>query len=841
MHSKKIALLVAAILPTIGFLTGQAQTVPATTPPGAGSALDKAVVLDAFEVKSDRDYGYRKLTSITTSRIGVSITEAPQAIEIISGEMLHDLDLSSIRDAFNYSSSVTKNSQEVLQSGSFKLRGFPLPTFINGLAQPPGPSNPGYISNDNIERIEVAKGPVGLFYGNSAPNGVANIITKRPEFINRTKVDIGGGSYGYEKAVVDTQSVVSAEHGIAYRLIASANKSETRIGQDTSYNMIAGSVTIRPNDKFRMEMEFDATNFQQSYAANNAWNFALNPIYYQNVTNPDRQMLDYIRSKYGAADDAAALAVISARWGATGPTSFRTNWAADYFGAYGKVVYPTSGTSINWDAISPLGDKFTGAGPDSNYDGTTYLADVSVAFTPLEHTAIQYHWIHNANRENFARQLFGYNSGPLDAQGHFPSLTIGADVRQRDTDSDAQQLDFSQEVTTGSVRHRLVAGLEASRNRDTTIRAPSDPTRAPTQPLPGGGTETGLASTQFYYPFVQTLYPLSTTISGPLVGSPGKPNEYQSWYASYRATALNDKLNLLAGVRSVKLLTSGTTATGDSELTKTFGVIGEVHPGLYLFGSYNTDFVFSQGYTVNDASGLPIAGEGVPLGPETGKGLELGAKVTLLNDKITGTISYFRIERNGVASSDIAKNNSDPRNNDADPNNNVRWNLNGGLQRTAGIDGDLVWTPNKNLQVLFNFTYMSEARIISDPSINTVNIGVSENNARLYDKEFHHRLAKSPTFSSNVIVKYNFTTGAFRGSFVGGGVRHTGEYLLSDNFDYDLYVRAETKFDAFAGYTAKFWNIPTTFQINLQNIGNKINDFTRDDGFVVKGRISLQF
>ncbi|HVU15433.1 MAG TPA: TonB-dependent receptor plug domain-containing protein [Candidatus Didemnitutus sp.] len=840
MHPRKTPALVAVILTTFCSAISQAQTVPPgeTTP---GATGDKVVVLDPFQVNTANDYGYRKLTSITTSRIGVAITEAPQAIEVISGEMLHDFDISSIRDAFNYSSSITKNSEEVLQSGSFKLRGFQLPTFINGMAQPPGPSNPGYISNDNVERIEVAKGPVGLFFGNSAPNGVANIITKRPQMINRTTVSLGGGSYGYEKAMLDTQAVVSKDLGIAYRLITSADDSHTRIGQDTSYNMVAGSVLVHPNDKVRFEAEFDATNFQQSYAANNAWNFVVNPLYYQNVTNPDQTMLNYIKTKYGAATDAAAISVINSRWGVGGPTSYVNNWATDYFGAYGKIVYPHTGTTMPWSEISPLGDSFTGAGPDSNDDGTTYLADASLVITPTDKTAIEYHWIHSSNRENFARQLFGPNSGPLDAQGHIPSLTIGADVRQRNTDGDAQQLDFSQEVDTGNIRNRIVAGLEWSRNRDTTIRAAIDPSKAPTRTEPNGTVTTGLATTQYYFPFTEPLYPLSTTVAGALTGTPGIPNEYQSWYASYRATAFNDKLNLLAGLRSVKQLTSNSTAYGDSELTKTFGAIGEVSHGLYLFGSYNTDFVFSQGYTVNDASGRPIPGEGVPLGPETGKGLEGGVKLTVLDDKITGTISYFRVERNGVATSDIARNGSDPRNLDTDPNNDVRFNLNGGLQRTAGIDGDLVWTPNRNFQVLANFTYMSEARIISDPSINTVNIGVSADNARLYDKEFNHRLAKAPVFASDLVAKYFFTDGSLKGAYVGGAVRYKGKYSLSDDFNYDIYILAETKFDAFAGYTTKFWKIPTTFQVNLQNIGNKINDFTRDDGFVVRGRISLEF
>jgi len=200
----------------------------------------------------------------------------------------------------------------------------------------------------------------------------------------------------------------------------------------------------------------------------------VNPLYYSEVNNPSRQMLDYIKTTYNAADDAAALVVIGNRWGKNGPTSFLANWTADHFGAFRSIVYPESGTTMNWAAISPQGDKFIAAGPDSNDDGTTYLADASVVFSPFQHTAIQYHWIHNANKQHFNRQLFGYNSGPLDASGHFPSLTIGASVGQRDTDSDTQQLDFSQEVTFAGIRNRFTAGLE--------IVAIS-PTKAARQPI----------------------------------------------------------------------------------------------------------------------------------------------------------------------------------------------------------------------------------------------------------------------------------------------------------------------------------------------------------------------
>ena len=194
-----------------------------------------------------------------------------------------------------------------------------------------------------------------------------------------------------------------------------------------------------------------------------------------------------------------------------------------------------------------------------------------------------------------------------------------------------------------------------------------------------------------------------------------------------------------------------------------------------------------------------------------------------------------------MVTADIQKNLTDPRNNDGTTNNDVRFNQNGGLQQSTGIDADVVWTPTANFQILANFTYLISAKVISDPSVNTVNININEPNARKYDKLFRTRLAKSPEFSTNLIGKYTFRTGNFSGTFVGAGVRHTGEYEVSDNEVYGIQVKAETRFDAFAGYATKIAKIPTTFQLNARNLTNKINDVTRDDGLVVQARVSMQF
>ncbi len=838
---KSIRTLVAAVA---GWLAVSSHVEAQTT---AAPAKEEIIVLSPFSVGTTKDSGYRKLSSVTTSRIGVSLYEAPQAIEIISGELLRDLGYNSVREVYDYTSSVTVNKQETRQNGSFKLRGFQLPNFINGVQVAANSNGPGFVSTDNVDRVELAKGPVGLFYGNSSPNGVSNTVTKRPENVNRTITDVSVGSYGLLKGLVDTQSVVSREYGISYRLIAAANNSQTRLNQDTGYHMYAASLVVRPNDKIEVQAEFNSTNYKQAYSAVNAWNFLVNPLYYQQVANPDQTMLNFIKTRYGAADDAAARVVISNRWGINGPknnTYLNTNWTADYFGAYGKITYPFSGSSTVWSRYSPEGNKFTSASPDSRLDGVNTLADVSIRFTPLEKTSVQYHWVRSQDQSDFARSLAFPNPGALDANGRIPSLNVFVQAQRLDAVSDTQQLDLSQEVTVGGIRNRFIAGLESRRIWTNNGSAPTDNAKGPTRTTPTGGTTTGNDSLLNFYNFTQPWLEIKPFITGATTQVKSKPTEYQDWYLSYRGSALSDKLNLLAGARSVKQNTTGLISSGKSELTKSIGVIGQVSPGVYAFGTYNTTFQFASDYNVYFAStgaSVPIAGESKPLNSETGDGFEFGLKSALFGEKLSGTISYFEVNRDGVVVADIQKNLTDPRNNDATTNNDVRFNQNGGLQLSKGIDADLVWTPTANFQVLANFTYLIKARVISDPSVNTINIGINEPNARKYEKLFRTRLAKSPEFSSNVIGKYTFRSGQLNGAFVGAGVRHTGLYEVSDNEVYGIQVEAETRFDAFVGYPIKLGKIPTTVQLNARNLTNKINDVTRDDGLVLQARVSMQF
>ena len=52
---------------------------------------------------------------------------------------------------------------------------------------------------DQVERIEIVRGPGSVLYGDNAVGGVINIITKKPEKPFSANAEVVGGSYGYNK------------------------------------------------------------------------------------------------------------------------------------------------------------------------------------------------------------------------------------------------------------------------------------------------------------------------------------------------------------------------------------------------------------------------------------------------------------------------------------------------------------------------------------------------------------------------------------------------------------------------------------------------------------------
>lgn len=824
--SRNIVLRCARLTVSFALITATGVIAQSTPPSLAPSSVaNSTVVLSPFEVSTGKDYGYRKLNTITTSRIGVSILEAPQAIEVISGELLSDFRITSADSVFRYTSSVLAGESEIAQANRFVSRGFELPRYFNGVRiTEPGAVQP-FLPVDNVERVEIAKGPVGLFYGNSTPNGVANYVTKRPQFKTATDVELTGGTYAFRKASLDSQGVIGTEGKAAYRVVAATQRGEGRINhQENSYTFVAPSIVIRPWKNIEVNAEYNATTFRQTFPSTaQTWNYFINPQYWQDVTNPSQDLLNKIKSTFSLATDDLARARIQTRWVVPSFQTYLLNWSADYLTMFGTEPFLGTGTKVDWWRFSGEGDKFSGLHPDSYLGGVDRIADLGLTITPAENLAVRARFVRMESRESFVRALFSPNGG-LRPDGRITSFTaisgftvIPDDLRR--ATNETRQLDVTYAVKVAGLKNTFGAGFEQRRAKNSLAQSPVDFTRAAPRTDRFGTTLTGANVYQFYDPFLHPIPSINAVVSGmPVPVATGIPSVADEYYLSHRGSGLDNRVNTVVGSRYVK-----SNVKDKGAFTHSFGAIWEALPGIHAFATYSTTVIITNALSVTGLGALP--NEGKLLDNEKGKGYEVGFKSSWRDSTLSGTVSLFNVERNGIVAGIAELNNTDPRNLDTNPNNNVNYNGNLGRQLAEGVDVDLIWTPNRSLQAIINAQYEWDAKVLSDPSLNP------RVRNRAYIKAFERRRVKSPLWQSNLVVKYNVLQGAAKGAAIGGAIRFKDRYMVSATSFFDLHVPPETMVDLFATYRTTVFRTPTSLQLNLSNVTNQINDITRDLGF----------
>ncbi|MDW7973497.1 MAG: TonB-dependent receptor, partial [Thermodesulfovibrio sp.] len=150
---------------------------------------------------------------VTATRIEEPKKDVPYSVQIITQE---DIKTSIAKDAGDLiiEAAVGHVSKQPGALTTFYLRGFgisglsPLDSrtllLINGLRT--ATANIAMISVDDIERIEIVKGPASVLYGSNAMGGVVNIITKKAtEEGIHGYVGVEGGSWLRRKASVELQ------------------------------------------------------------------------------------------------------------------------------------------------------------------------------------------------------------------------------------------------------------------------------------------------------------------------------------------------------------------------------------------------------------------------------------------------------------------------------------------------------------------------------------------------------------------------------------------------------------------------------------------------------------
>lgn len=221
------------------------------------------VRVSPFDVSAHLDSGYRASNSVSGSRLDTPIRELPFAIQAFTGAFIRDQQPRDLFDIARYSPGVTYRSNDFNEgNANLAIRGFAVsatPGNVQILRD--GSHGPSIFDFTNIARVEVVKGPASFLYGQVAPGGIVNIITKSPQSQFAATADARYGSYGQYR--VDADVTGAASKALFYRVVASYDQDmHYWEPYDAHSRNIAPSLLWQPNDRVSVSLKYE--NFHKT-------------------------------------------------------------------------------------------------------------------------------------------------------------------------------------------------------------------------------------------------------------------------------------------------------------------------------------------------------------------------------------------------------------------------------------------------------------------------------------------------------------------------------------------------------------------------------------------------
>lgn len=223
----------ALVLAAAGALPAAAQSGPEATEDAAGLAADdEQRTVEGQADGADRVY-------VLGRRVGSSMAtmpdpeEAPQVVNVISGETLAEQGVTSLEQALRNVPGITTQIGEggVMSGDQFFIRGLSAKNdvFTDGLR------DFGVYTRDsfNYGQVEVFKGPSGAAFGRGAAGGGINTSSKTPFLDTAGSATVAAGDAEYLRATADWNQMLG--DSVAVRIAAMVHHNENT-GRDRIYS-----------------------------------------------------------------------------------------------------------------------------------------------------------------------------------------------------------------------------------------------------------------------------------------------------------------------------------------------------------------------------------------------------------------------------------------------------------------------------------------------------------------------------------------------------------------------------------------------------------------------------
>jgi len=244
-------------------IVGLAIAAPVHAQQSAGGAA--VPTLPSIDVLGDQTdaatgpvNGYVARETLTGSKTPTSLLEIPQSVSVVGAQEMQDRGVQTVSQAIQYVPGVqisnfggaeVRNDWIVLRGFDAKITG----DYRDGLSQLPYDQIRARTDPYALERVEVIRGPSSVLYGQVAPGGLVNRVTKRPTADAFGEIVLQGGNFDRRQAAFDLGGPIDNDGKYLYRLTGILRDAGTQVEYDSDHRYpddlgyIAPAFTWRPN------------------------------------------------------------------------------------------------------------------------------------------------------------------------------------------------------------------------------------------------------------------------------------------------------------------------------------------------------------------------------------------------------------------------------------------------------------------------------------------------------------------------------------------------------------------------------------------------------------------
>jgi iron complex outermembrane receptor protein len=250
---------------------------------------------------------------VAIGKLPVAPMDLPQSFSVIDQSTLSNQQAQKLSDAIRnvngvYLSTTRAGTQETFFGRGYRLSGDNF--FKNGMRI----NSSVFPEMSSLERVEVLKGGAAILYGEVAPGGIINMVTKKPKFYFGGEVSMRAGSYNLYKPSIDIYGPASEK--LAVRINGTFEDAESFRDQVHSQKYyINPSAIYKISDKTDVLVQADFLKHDFTP------DFGLGSLDNSNIADLPRSTFQGVSWQYNKIEQSTASVVLNHK--------FNKDWSLD--------------------------------------------------------------------------------------------------------------------------------------------------------------------------------------------------------------------------------------------------------------------------------------------------------------------------------------------------------------------------------------------------------------------------------------------------------------------------------------------------------------------------------